>query len=1304
MLADGSAANRFSNDHLYRSAKNSTAPVLLRSGPDGLARLETALEFNPGVFSSHFPRGVEIAWDGPGLLVFTNGVPDVAVSRLGSVHDIVVRYARNCPQGDCGAVAADAGVTFTPASGNLIMTCDGGLRATGTVAPHALEWGAIDSQTFAQTARDFVEAGFLMAGNCLGGEAGRSMRNEERPGGLLLSGLGRPGDDNYEERPETTSYDTEGAADYAGINFRVDSDGAQKGASRLTGQPTGDYPLTHYSKYYARPAGVSGVHDALMFPGAIRLYDFDTRLTAYSLSFLDSRNVDSRTAGEMDVPYPCAFTQEFERLRFGCRGQLQEAQVAEAGRGEKLLEYWTTAFRSLVIQFRQPGQAPCPPPTTGALAIGAKTRIPLINTPVFGTLGFMIRDPAGARLGDLTSASDKVGIDSRLEVPPAQLPIAGPGQSSYSFASIIRPYFNRYLPGAPREGGFVNLAGRLKAAFFESIPVHVQATPSLGTSGLFFMAGWEEPSGHTFFNDANFDPDNRGFPSAAGNAEAYRTSSAYRPHARRTWLDLVTFDFPVQWEGAVRKSFAAAGDGPANLRLVEVPSRLRHLSPTSAEIEFGSEIKELPRFSAMQLLGDVIDAHTGASRALGEALASAAKAAGITTAAERLDELTRSRLEALLDPPLAAAVDATGGMMDQLYAKLVEAYADGTKPLATFQADFCTALNDSFLDGQLDLALARLFAGAEGAQGLLQGLQNNLRQARDGIGSLRDVVKPDGSGQHPVVGTLAFKLSRSELASALLQQLTQASVQEYIEQLGPTFNEINGILGELEAALADAEGELAPAGGELSAALQQVTLANAQLQQLRNRFRQSLCDEVKRLSFTPERLLLEYSPAQLKQRLRQALLAEFYSSFVPERIALVLRARFSDSRAAFRQALDAVFGQVNRALRDALLQQFGDEVLPDDVERGLGTLGSSFEGAKLSGYARINGDSLEEARVDGKLGLSLEDPKKPFGFEGWILVSNRKSDRPGAACRDPGARATTIAVGAILSAVVGYGQNQDGTGVRASVDLGVALSPSSKLPLGLDGAVGIAGDFPVGDLNLKDAALKFAAGDGGNYLAGVVHGQLNGIEADIRAFIGQSCDVGALKIVDPSVQKVLDLPDYKPHLVNGPKPGSLIGFYVAADGAFPLEKLLGLPSTCVLSLRALGGNAWFGFLVDQGPGKEPALLVGRRQSFGLHGRVLCAIEVKGELDLVGAIGLIPSGKQIAGFLPDITAQVTIEGHGRIEGKFGICPACFKASKDVTVLLHLTPAIGPPPVFVRFSKICYEVDVDDVIGFGGCLQE
>jgi hypothetical protein len=98
------------------------------------------------------------------------------------------------------------------------------------------------------------------------------------------------------------------------------------------------------------------------------------------------------------------------------------------------------------------------------------------------------------------------------------------------------------------------------------------------------------------------------------------------------------------------------------------------------------------------------------------------------------------------------------------------------------------------------------------------------------------------------------------------------------------------------------------------------------------------------------------------------------------------------------------------------------------------------------------------------------------------------------------------------------------------------------------------------------------------------------------------------------------------------------------------------------------------------------------------------VEVKGQFDLAGAVGVIPSGKEIAGFVPDVTAKVTLVGHGHVEGKFGICPVCVKASKDLTVLLHLTPAIGPPPAFVSFTEACYEVRVDDLLKIGGCLGE
>lgn len=50
-------------------------------------------------------------------------------------------------------------------------------------------------------------------------------------------------------------------------------------------------------------------------------YDFE--FGSYSLSYLSNDNWDSRTEGSVHVPFPSAFVQPFEKLKFDCLGRTQ---------------------------------------------------------------------------------------------------------------------------------------------------------------------------------------------------------------------------------------------------------------------------------------------------------------------------------------------------------------------------------------------------------------------------------------------------------------------------------------------------------------------------------------------------------------------------------------------------------------------------------------------------------------------------------------------------------------------------------------------------------------------------------------------------------------------------------------------------------------------------------------------------------------------------------------------------------------------------------------------------------------------
>src|SRR5262249_17691740 len=138
------------------------------------------------------------------------------------------------------------------------------------------------------------------------------------PGVLHLTGVSSANLKRL-ERPLTPAYN-EGLADYAGMNGRS-SNANPSGADAITGTPV-TFTRTSRAKYYARLAGVSGIHEARSgtFDNSLTLLGYPFTFEKYGFSFLDSENIQSRTDGSVRVPYPANFTLPFKELRLTCAG------------------------------------------------------------------------------------------------------------------------------------------------------------------------------------------------------------------------------------------------------------------------------------------------------------------------------------------------------------------------------------------------------------------------------------------------------------------------------------------------------------------------------------------------------------------------------------------------------------------------------------------------------------------------------------------------------------------------------------------------------------------------------------------------------------------------------------------------------------------------------------------------------------------------------------------------------------------------------------------------------------------------
>jgi hypothetical protein len=561
-LTDPTAADRPSNEAVFRRPDGSTLEhVMVSADEQGRAILTAArLDLPAAEFTAHFPRGVTVGWNAPGALVIQDGQIDPAQSVLPGATEAVFTGSPNCARHSPG-VAPDSQFTFMPAARVWTFTPDGGLHAEGSLAAAPLRWGTRDATHFVHTTGDFTSAAARVPGQCLRG-ALATTDADNRPGELLLSGQGRPGDAAYAEHPRTEGYDATGAADYAGLNFRVDADGAQTAITVLgncnSARTLGPYDLRGSCKYYARPAGVSGIHEAVTASfaaaaGDLRIYGFPMVFDNLQVSYLDNENHESLISGTVTVPGVRAtpgFTQPFTNLALRCNGDLGELTLPNPNNIVHTLHYWRASFQARSAEFMA---KPCGDPRA-ALVFGADVKVAgVLKDPVTGALGFKPD-------GNLVTAADGFpGVESRLRLPGG-IGLHGTGSLNDAArpAFTVHPasglYFNNALdPDAP-DAGFVSFAGTVDVPFFEDIKVHVLAR----ATGTVVRGGWTD-GGQTFFTSTRFDPTNRGFPP--GPFLDYM-AAAWHPQVHKEWLGLVDFDMPVIWDAARRQFVSPEAPAP----------------------------------------------------------------------------------------------------------------------------------------------------------------------------------------------------------------------------------------------------------------------------------------------------------------------------------------------------------------------------------------------------------------------------------------------------------------------------------------------------------------------------------------------------------------------------------------------------------------------------------------------------------------------------------------------------------------------------------------------------------------------
>lgn len=1263
-----------SNEQYYRGVHAlANTTILVEPGASGEAQLTTEINMNGADFRSHFPYDVGVSFSS-GFVGLTKDLVDVNTSALDGLNVLSIDYNQACVSDACGTGTMMQEMRMSSAADRFLFTSDGGLVTAGIVqttasVPANLAWGFIDSLAvpdYHHETSAFGAADFHMPGHFLRGDENTGPTPDQGPGVILYSGF-LASDPTQKERPGTPAYAV-GATDYAGFNYRTVSDGAVISNSRIAGVEA-DFDLTGRSKYYIRPAGVTGIHEAVpgTFPASMVLYGYQMTFTQYGLNYYMNVPDKSRTDGAIDLPYPSDFIQAFEEMTFTCLGGLDSPKVP-AGGGDQIMSYWLANITINSIEFAS--ENACNPEAPTFLLAGVSAEAAYVGVPLYGTLGFLAT-------GELMiPSSSSLGINSRLHLP-ARVEFDGPTRQTdpananaihierYQMAPATLAYYNDFASASPSEqgqgDGKINFAGTLDVAFFEDLEVHLQTSPRNVSPSqsvpVHLMGGWSE-SGDTFFNSTDFDNDNSGFPNGVSEA-VYRNDpgnagdpTPYLIHARQDWLGVINFDYPLAWSNTTR-SFESYEPKTNDLLVITAEHQLDYLSAETAHLSIGITYDGMPEVSVTNFVINEVDEATGVYQSL---LLEATKPVvdSIEGGIDKMAGMLEDRMDSLYDQFFADAVETH--VVDPIYSTLHDA---ATATVPTYNPTLVqNVIQDRIKTGSnsMQQLIGELGSGVASANYLFTEVDGRLEDIEFAIDALINGIDVDSLGNPvptPTVNTTHYKAFLAKnvngdfeilvpLVERLLDQLApdisnelnallagavddlNARINELFEEAKPTIDQIVVVLEDIREVVGEVRTAIAPAG-ELIVEIETVlNNASSEINTVTNEMLNGV-----QLFFVPLSLpeqFLSYSEEEVKDRIRNEVRDLFFGTEFIADIQVTLKQYLYDVDAAINDAIGQAFAEINDVLRDLVSEALAG--VDDSINGFLGDIESVVGAGKLNGYGQFNGDALRRLHIDLYLQLKVPDEME---FNGYLTIEQLDSEgddtcSPGA----PGGAVTEVTVGA--TEVPADWISPD---LRISVEgkFNFRSDPTFRL-LGLGGSFELASgevNFETFKITDMGASLMFGATE--NYLAAKLGLAFNSYEAFGGVFFGRTCSLDPILLADPDVEKV----------VGQPSP-TFTGVYVYGECHIPVsEAALGIPATCFFRITAGVGAGAFYFVEGN--------TLGGKIYAAASGEALCVISIKGEVTMIGAVS---------------NGELRFNGTGRLSGEAGACPFCIKFSKSAEI--------------------------------------
>jgi len=381
-------------------------------------------------------------------------------------------------------------------------------------------------------------------------------------------------------------------------------------------------------------------------------------------------------------------------------------------------------------------------------------------------------------------------------------------------------------------------------------------------------------------------------------------------------------------------------------------------------------------------------------------------------------------------------------------------------------------------------------------------------------------------------------------------------------------------------------------------------------------------------------------PVAAQAAIRERLILAFLGSPLSAGYQQTIKQFVYEDDALLTQLMDTLFQQINQAIREGLSAQLAG-VAGDLIPETLKGPSSSLAAAQIRGAPTFNGDALKKIRLDAKVQMSLPDQ---ITFNAYMEITELDSTTTPLDCIPAGDAAAEIKIGAVDVPLDWTGISEPGKPL--TITLEAKWTQQNGKVLGVGGMLDIKGQIGFKGCSVDELGATLAIGAMENYFAAKAAGSINilGIPVDLQAgvFVGKTCSLAPLKLVDPECGQVLG------------NPAEFQGVYVAYGGGLSLSEIIFRTSSCMLDIDVNLSSALF---YEGGAGSHK---VGMRQKMAMDVSLLCLIS--GRMDWASFSSL---KETLPPSIPPVF-ELVMGGSANVCGKVGVCPFCVRACKGITI--------------------------------------